>query len=58
MLFRSRKKLYKERQMPKIDKEIVGIVLRALFIPPVSLAVWFGIICFFVMVYLTAFGFD
>ena len=53
-----RKKLYKERQMPKIDKEVVGIVLRALFIPPVSLAVWFGIICFFVMVYLTAFGFD
>ena len=30
--------------------------LRALIIPPISLAVWFGIISFFVMVYLTAGG--
>ena len=34
------------------------MVLRALFVPPVSLAVWFGILSFCVMCYLTAFGFD
>ena len=35
-----------------------GMVLRLLFVPPQSLGVWFGIICFCVMCYLTAFGFD
>ncbi len=33
-------------------------VLRVLFVPPVSLAVWAGIVCFCIMCYLTAFGFD
>ena len=32
-------------------------VLRLLFVPPVCLAVWFGIACFCAMCYLTAFGF-
>lgn len=53
-----RKRRYREFRKIKIDKGIVKDILRAAFIPPASLAVWFGIICFFVMVYLTAFGFD
>lgn len=32
-------------------------ILRALFVPPVSLAVWLGILCFFAICYFTAFGF-
>jgi ribosomal protein L37AE/L43A len=32
-------------------------ILRLLFVPPVCLAVWFGIACFCTMCYLTAFGF-
>jgi predicted RNA-binding Zn-ribbon protein involved in translation (DUF1610 family) len=32
-------------------------VLRVLFVPPLSLAIWFGIACFCAMCYLTAFGF-
>ena len=38
--------------------ETLRMVLRALFVPPVSLAVWFAILSFCVMCYLTAFGFD
>ena len=38
------------------DKELFRIILRAIFVPPASLAVWFGILSFFVMVYLTAGG--
>ncbi len=52
----------KHRYRPKKErtplKEILPIVLRVLFVPPISLAVWFGIACFCVMCYLTAFGFD
>lgn len=33
-------------------------VPKALFVPPVCFAVWFGIAAFVTMVYLTAFGFD
>lgn len=51
-----KKKRYRKRTGPK--RIPVRAVLKALFVPPVSLAVWFGIICFFVMCYLTAFGFD
>ena len=36
----------------------VKYVLKALFVPPVCFAVWFGIAVFVTMVYLTAFGFD
>ncbi|MBQ8994715.1 MAG: hypothetical protein IJ091_02760 [Oscillospiraceae bacterium] len=50
-------KRYRNKLDLKISKDMVLTVLRALFIPPVSLAVWFGILCFFTMVYLTAFGF-
>ena len=49
---------YKEPVRLNIEKEDVLMVLKAVFIPPISLAVWFGIASFFVMVYLTAFGFD
>ena len=48
-------KRYKEKKEPfKITKSMAGGVLRALFVPPVCLAVWFGILSFVVMVYLTA----
>ena len=37
-------------------KDIVKTVLGTLFVPPLCFAVWFGIACFCVMCYLTAFG--
>ena len=48
------------RYRRKIDASGISAkdIIRALFVPPVSLAVWFGIICFCVMVWLTAFGWD
>ena len=49
---------YREKRDPAQKKSLRRIVLRALFVPPVSLGVWFGILCFCVMCYLTAFGFD
>ena len=49
------KKRYHRKKERKFDRgEVLKTVLAALFIPPLSLAVWFGIICFCVMVYLTA----
>ena len=53
-----KKKRYKPKREFRITKSTVKDILCVLFVPPVSLAVWFGIISFFVMVYLTAFGFD
>ena len=38
----------------KIDGETIKTILMVMFVPPISLAVWFGIISFGVMVYLTA----
>ena len=52
------KKRYHQKIKLNINKNVIGDILRALFIPPVSLAVWFGILCFCVMCYLTAFGFE
>ena len=51
-------KMKRYRPKPEhIDvKEAVLSFLKLLFIPPASLAVWFGIISFIVMVYLTAGG--
>ena len=49
---------YSKSIPPLFTKENMGMLLRALFVPPGCLAVWFGILCFFVIVYLTAFGFD
>jgi len=46
-----RKKRYRKKYPIRID---IREILKALFIPPVSLAVWFGIASFIVMVYLTA----
>ncbi|MBQ3859309.1 MAG: hypothetical protein II779_02195, partial [Clostridia bacterium] len=53
-----KEKRYRSRVLPKISKDTVKTVLSVLFVPPISLAVWFGIISFCVMCYLTAFGFD
>ncbi len=51
-------KRWREKHRIRIGKEERRMILRALFVPPVSLGVWFGILAFFVMCYLTAFGFD
>lgn len=51
-----KKKRYREKPKPKDIKSLVSGILMALFIPPVSLAVWFGIFSFLAMVYLTAGG--
>ena len=51
-----KKKRYREKPKPKDIKSLVSGILTALFIPPVSLAVWFGIFGFLTMVYLTAGG--
>ncbi len=47
------------RWRPKREKSGITAkdVFRVLFVPPLSLAIWFGIACFCVMCYLTAFGF-
>lgn len=51
-------KRYRPKQTRKPVGETIRTILTVLFVPPLSLAVWFGIICFCVMCYLTAFGFD
>ena len=53
-----RKKRYRPKRERWLNKETLKTILMAVFVPPISLAVWFGIICFCVMCYLTAFGFD
>ncbi len=52
-----RKKRYRKKTRHKINKETVKDILMVVFVPPASLAVWFGIISFCVIVYLTA-GYD
>ena len=52
------KRRYRKARKRKPAKDTFKTVLRILFVPPVSLGVWFGLICFGVMCYLTAFGFD
>ncbi|MBQ6333673.1 MAG: hypothetical protein IJI46_01185 [Erysipelotrichaceae bacterium] len=52
-----KKKRYKRKKEFKITWYDVKTVLKALFIPPVSIGVWFAIISFFVIIYLTA-GFE
>ncbi len=49
-------KRWKKKADPDDVKEIAKMVLKALFIPPVSLGVWFGIFSFITMCWLTAFG--
>lgn len=51
------KKRYRKGLEPVNKMAVLRTILRALFIPPVCLAVWFGIASFFAMCYLTAFGF-
>ncbi len=43
-----------KKKSPKDIRELLKNILLVLFVPPISLAVWFGILCFGVMVYLTA----
>ena len=47
-------KRYRPKKERKLNGELFGMILHAVFVPPLSLAVWFGIACFAVMVYLTA----
>ncbi len=49
---------YRRKKERRPVRDTLPVVLRILFVPPRSLAIWFGIICFCVMCYLTAFGFD
>ena len=52
-------KRLREKKRFRINKETVKSILLFTFVPPASLAVWGGIICFGVMVYLTAgYGWD
>ncbi|MGX8684841.1 MAG: hypothetical protein ACSW78_06105, partial [Lachnospiraceae bacterium] len=51
-----KKKRYRPKPNADDVKDVVFGFLRALIIPPISLAVWFGILSFCVMVYLTAGG--
>jgi len=53
-----RTKRYKKKPGIKITGRTILGFLKLLVIPPACFAVWFGIISFFVMCYLTAFGFD
>lgn len=53
-----KQKRYRKKPSLHISRDTVGTVLRVLLVPPESLAVWFAILSFVVMVYLTAFGFD
>ena len=53
----TRKRYRKAIGIP-FSKDTLLTILRVLFVPPISLAVWFAIICFCVMCYLTAFGLD
>ena len=53
-----RLKRYRKKHEFRLKKGMLKDILKALFVPPLSLAVWFGILSFIVMVYLTAFGFD
>ena len=48
---------YRKKYNFRITREMVKTVLHALFVPPVSLGIWFAILCFCMICYLTAFGF-
>ena len=52
------KKKYRKKGDFRITGGMVKTVLGAAFIPPGCLAVWFAILSFITMIYLTAFGFD
>ena len=47
-------KRYRQKMNPTDRKNLTKGILRAVFVPPISLAVWFGIASFITMVYLTA----
>ena len=51
---RQRRCRNKREKKFKINGELIKNILMVMFVPPISLAVWFGIISFCVMVYLTA----
>ncbi|MBR5754940.1 MAG: hypothetical protein IKX97_03865, partial [Erysipelotrichaceae bacterium] len=52
-----RMKRHKEKIKIKITKTMITDLLRIMFIPPASLAFWFGLLSFIVIIYLTA-GFE
>ena len=52
------RKRYRKKSGVRINRDVVRAILRGLIVPPVSLGVWFAILCFCTMCYLTAFGFD
>ncbi len=47
---------YKKKPEIKNVRSTLSSVIRILIVPPASLAVWFGIICFCFMCWVTAFG--
>ena len=49
-----KKKRYRKKHDRQSVRSTIRTILRVMFVPPVSLAVWFGILSFCVMVYLTA----
>ena len=51
------KKRYRKKRDPNEIKDTAKIILGALFVPPVCFGVWFGILCFCTMCWLTAFGY-
>ena len=51
------KKRYRKKPDPDAVKETAKIVLHGLFVPPVCFGVWFGILCFGIICWLTAFGY-
>ena len=51
-----KKRRYHKKLEWKDVRSMIAGILKALFLPPVSLAVWFGIFSFIAMVYLTAGG--
>jgi hypothetical protein len=48
---------YRKKHSFRITGDMVKTALRALIIPPASLGIWFAILCFCMICYLTAFGF-
>lgn len=49
-----KRKRYRKKLNFRVTWDGIRTVLRVMFVPPVSLAFWFGLLSFIVMVYLTA----
>ena len=55
---KGKKKRYRNKTSIKKGLKFMGEFLPYLFEAPICFAIWFGIAAFFVMIYLTAFGFE